>query len=125
MTGEHCRFPKSQPRRDGTPAAPPSRKNAPAHQARERRAPHPNPETATAPRARRGASTLWLVRHGESGWNVAGRIQGQSPAAPGLTATGREQASHAALELARRAPRIPLIVASDLTRTTETSEINR
>lgn len=69
------------------------------------------------------AGTLWLVRHGESGWNVAGRIQGQSRAAPGLTATGREQAAHTAQELARRAPRAPLIVASDLARTTDTAEI--
>lgn len=69
------------------------------------------------------AGTLWLVRHGQSGWNVAGRIQGQSPAAPGLTAAGREQAAGAARELARRAPRANLIVASDLTRTAETAEI--
>jgi 2,3-bisphosphoglycerate-dependent phosphoglycerate mutase len=71
----------------------------------------------------REAGILWLVRHGESGWNVAGRIQGQSPTAPALTATGREQAAHAAPELARRAPRAPLIVASDLARATETAEI--
>jgi 2,3-bisphosphoglycerate-dependent phosphoglycerate mutase len=69
------------------------------------------------------AGTLWLVRHGESGWNVAGRIQGQSPAAPGLTAAGREQAARTAAELARRVPRAPLIVASDLARTTETARI--
>jgi 2,3-bisphosphoglycerate-dependent phosphoglycerate mutase len=69
------------------------------------------------------AGTLWLVRHGESGWNVAGRIQGQSPVAPGLTATGRAQAARAAPELARRAPRAPLIVASDLARATETAQV--
>jgi probable phosphoglycerate mutase len=81
----------------------------------ERHAPGPpRPQTA---------GTLWLVRHGQSGWNVAGRIQGQSPAAPGLTATGREQAAEAARELARRAPRANLIVASDLTRAAETAEI--
>ncbi len=69
------------------------------------------------------AGTLWLVRHGESGWNAAGRIQGQSRAASGLTAAGREQAAHTAHELARRAPRAALIVASDLARTTETAQI--
>jgi broad specificity phosphatase PhoE len=70
--------------------------------------------------------TLWLVRHGQSGWNVAGRIQGQSPAAPGLTATGRNQAALAARELARRVPHATcatFIVASDLARAAETAEI--
>jgi 2,3-bisphosphoglycerate-dependent phosphoglycerate mutase len=88
------------------------------------------PDTSGAPRrhesgsrAPRAAGTLWLVRHGESGWNVARRIQGQSPAAPGLTAAGRSQAAEAALELARRAPRASRIVASDLPRTAETAEI--
>ena len=88
------------------------------------------PDTSGAPRrhesgspAPRAVGTLWLVRHGESGWNVARRIQGQSPAAPGLTATGRSQAADAALELARSAPRANRIVASDLSRTAETAEI--
>jgi probable phosphoglycerate mutase len=88
------------------------------------------PDTSGAPRRHESGSspvqtagTLWLVRHGESGWNVARRIQGQSPAAPGLTATGRSQAAEAARELARRAPRADLIVASDLARAAETAEI--
>ncbi len=88
------------------------------------------PDTSGAPRrhesgssAPRAAGTFWLVRHGESEWNVARRIQGQSPAAPGLTATGRSQAAEAALELARRAPRANRIVASDLPRTAETAKI--
>jgi len=66
---------------------------------------------------------LWLVRHGQSGWNVAGRIQGQSPDAPGLTPIGCEQAAQAARELRVRAPRAGLIVASDLARAAETAEI--
>src|SRR5579875_204644 len=37
--------------------------------------------------------TLFLVRHGQSTWNLAGRIQGQSPAAGGLTPTGRAEAA--------------------------------
>ena len=88
------------------------------------------PDTSGAPRrpesgspALQAAGTLWLVRHGESGWNVARRIQGQSPGAPGLTAAGRSQAAEAALELARRAPRADRIMASDLARTAETAEI--
>jgi len=93
----------------------------------------PEPDSSGAPERHesgppspQAAGTLWLVRHGQSGWNAAGRIQGQSPAAPGLTATGRNQAALAARELARRvarAPRAPLIVASDLARAAETAEI--
>ncbi len=69
------------------------------------------------------SGTLWLVRHGQSGWNVSGRVQGQSPNAPGLTAVGREQAAVAARELVCRAPRASLIVASDLARAAETADI--
>ena len=69
------------------------------------------------------SGTLWLVRHGQSGWNVSGRIQGQSPNAPGLTAVGREQAAVAARGLVCRAPRASLIVASDLARAAETADI--
>ena len=69
------------------------------------------------------SGTLWLVRHGQSGWNVSGRVQGQSPNAPGLTAAGREQAAVAARELVCRAPRASLIVASDLARAAETADI--
>jgi len=69
------------------------------------------------------SGTLWLVRHGQSGWNVSGQVQGQSPNAPGLTAVGREQAAVAARELVCRAPRASLIVASDLARAAETADI--
>ena len=43
--------------------------------------------------------TLWLVRHGESTWNVLGIIQGQSDQAT-LTSRGRIQAQQAAQRLA-------------------------
>jgi len=68
-------------------------------------------------------ATLWLVRHGQSAWNVAGRIQGLSPAAGGLTGTGRQQAAAAARDLARQVPGAELIVASPLDRTAQTAEI--
>ncbi len=42
------------------------------------------------------ATRLWLVRHGQSEWNLARRIQGQSPRPAVSTPTGREQAAHAA-----------------------------
>jgi probable phosphoglycerate mutase len=74
--------------------------------------------------ARGGQGTqLWLVRHGQSSWNVAGRIQGQSPRAGSLTPTGRDQAELAARQLAGLAPDAELIVASDLARTAETAAI--
>ncbi|MQA80405.1 MAG: histidine phosphatase family protein [Streptosporangiales bacterium] len=63
---------------------------------------------------------LHFVRHGESTWNVEGRVQGQTPHVP-LTAAGREQAHSAAGELAGRDAR--LLVTSDLTRALQTAEI--
>ena len=70
---------------------------------------------------------LMLVRHGQSTWNVAGRIQGQSPEAGGLTAAGRAEATRAAQALAEHltggTPRTGSIVASDLPRAAETARI--
>ncbi len=111
----------AEPRRDPRRTSEPEEHGGPPGPGAAGTTPQPgNRHGAPGPGA---TGTLWLVRHGESGWNVAGLIQGQSPAAPGLTATGREQAAHAAPELARRAPRSQLIVASDLARATETAEI--
>lgn len=62
---------------------------------------------------------LYLTRHGETQWNVQGRIQGwgNSP----LTARGREQAS----QLGQRLADVPLkaVYCSDVDRTRETAEI--
>jgi probable phosphoglycerate mutase len=66
---------------------------------------------------------MWLVRHGQSAWNVASRIQGQSPRAGSLTPAGRDQAELAARQLAGLVPYGQLIVASDLARTAETAAI--
>ena len=66
---------------------------------------------------------MWLVRHGQSAWNVASRIQGQSPRAGSLTPAGRDQAELAARPLAGLVPDSQLIVASDLARTAETAAI--
>jgi probable phosphoglycerate mutase len=63
---------------------------------------------------------IWLVRHGESDWNVSGLVQGQAEG-PVLTAAGREQAKRLAHSL-RRFP-IRKIVTSDLTRAVETASI--
>jgi probable phosphoglycerate mutase len=68
-------------------------------------------------------NALYLVRHGESEWNLAGRIQGQSVRSGGLTPMGRSQAARTAEKLALRAPGARWIVASDLVRARETAEI--
>ena len=63
--------------------------------------------------------TLFLVRHGESGWNRERLIQGQSRAAPGLTTAGRADAAAAASSLADSGA--AFILASDLRRAVETA----
>lgn len=66
-------------------------------------------------------SVLLLVRHGESEWNVAGRVQGQSPDAGALTARGVDQAARTAAALARRGA--AAIFSSDLPRARQTADV--
>jgi broad specificity phosphatase PhoE len=63
-------------------------------------------------------TVLWIVRHGESTWNVAQRIQGQLPGSV-LTALGRSQADRAAVELSKRP--IAVVYVSDLERCLQTA----
>src|SRR4051794_8565873 len=68
--------------------------------------------------------TLLLVRHGQSTWNAAGILQGQTAHVP-LTELGHQQAAQAAAELARlgRAGAGPsALLASDLLRAVQTAE---
>ena len=84
----------------------------------------PAPETAApqvtspAPRTRNRLPTLWLVRHGESTWNVAGLAQGHNDEAE-LTERGLRQAAEAAAEFGYRPVRA--IYASDLRRAQQTA----
>lgn len=68
-------------------------------------------------------TTLTLIRHGETEWNRAGRIQGTSDIP--LNDTGRQQARDtAAILLDRMDPSLPVAVASsDLVRARETAQI--
>jgi broad specificity phosphatase PhoE len=61
---------------------------------------------------------LVLLRHGETDFNVAGRMQGHLDSR--LTETGRRQASRVAPEVARFAPE--RILSSDLSRAADTAE---
>jgi probable phosphoglycerate mutase len=68
--------------------------------------------------------TLLLVRHGQSEWNAAGLMQGQTPHVP-LTELGHQQAAQAAEELAglARAGAGPgALLSSDLRRAVQTAE---
>jgi broad specificity phosphatase PhoE len=66
---------------------------------------------------------IWLLRHGETEWNIAGRYQGKLDSA--LTATGRAQADGMGASLARYFASRPLPLAaqvSPLGRTRATAE---
>ena len=74
----------------------------------------PSPAAVAAGSARR----LWLVRHGESTWNVAGLAQGHDDQAE-LTERGLRQAADAARRFRDRPVRA--IYASDLRRARQTA----
>ncbi len=63
--------------------------------------------------------TLLLVRHGQSEWNAAGLLQGQTAHVP-LTELGHAQAAAAARELVALSP--GALVSSDLRRAVQTAE---
>lgn len=63
--------------------------------------------------------TIYLVRHGESEWNVRGLIQGQSDSA--LTQKGEAQALKLAKEL--KAIKFDAVFSSDLMRAKNTADI--
>lgn len=64
---------------------------------------------------------LWLVRHGETDWNLSGRWQGQAPDAPGLNENGRAQALVICEQI--KAKNISAIYSSDLLRARQTAKL--
>lgn len=68
--------------------------------------------------AERGQRRLWLVRHGESTWNVLGLVQGHT-ALPVLTGRGAQQARRCARLLSGKP--VSAIVSSDLPRAAQTA----
>jgi probable phosphoglycerate mutase len=64
-------------------------------------------------------STLYLVRHGQSEWNLTGRLQGQTPDVA-LTALGHQQAREAAAAVA--GSHAAAVYSSDLLRARQTAE---
>src|SRR5712692_84938 len=85
-----------------------------------KRAPNPSaaPDTADEPAHNLAPSRLLLVRHGESTWNAARRIQGQLD--PPLSERGAEQARELAARM--RGHRPVALYCSDLCRTWQTAE---
>jgi broad specificity phosphatase PhoE len=63
---------------------------------------------------------IWLLRHGQTDWNLQGRWQGQASFAPGLNETGLTQARSVAMELSNI--KLKAIYSSDLLRARQTAE---
>ncbi len=63
---------------------------------------------------------LWLVRHGQTDWNLTGRWQGQASDAPGLNEMGHKQALFASQKM--KGVEIFAIYSSDLLRAKQTAE---
>lgn len=66
-----------------------------------------------------GPARLWIVRHGQTDWNIEGRIQGHTPTP--LNAVGREQAARLAGYFAGKPFRA--VYTSDLPRAQQTADI--
>jgi 2,3-bisphosphoglycerate-dependent phosphoglycerate mutase len=79
---------------------------------------NPEPAPGGSPYREAAAPALWLVRHGESTWNLAGLAQGHNDEAE-LTERGLRQAAEAAAQFGYRPARA--IYASDLRRARQTA----
>ena len=66
-------------------------------------------------------TNFWLVRHGQTDWNLTGRWQGQTPYAPPLNDVGRAQALGIRDQL--KDVGFSAIYSSDLLRSRQTAEL--
>lgn len=64
---------------------------------------------------------LWLVRHGQTDWNLTGKWQGQDSDAPGLNDTGHAQVLTICEQL--KGGKFSAIYSSDLLRARQTAEM--
>ncbi len=64
-------------------------------------------------------TTLYLIRHGETDWNLTGRWQGHTDVP--LNAVGWRQAQLLGQRLAREGPRFDALYSSDLARASQTA----
>lgn len=78
------------------------------------------PAAPTRPPSREVVTRLILLRHGVTDFTSAGRLDGRGGADPALSATGRDQAAHAAAALAEMLTGKVTVVTSSLRRARET-----
>lgn len=64
---------------------------------------------------------FWLVRHGQTDWNLTGRWQGQAPHAPAINEVGRAQAFAVRNQL--KDLQFSAMYSSDLLRSRQTAEL--
>lgn len=65
-------------------------------------------------------TTLFLIRHGQTDWNLAGKIQGHADIP--LNITGKEQAKKVAQHLKKKQASIAALYSSDLQRAHQTAQ---
>ncbi len=65
-------------------------------------------------------TTLFLIRHGQTDWNLAGKIQGHADIP--LNVTGKEQAKKVAQHLKKKQAALAALYSSDLQRAHQTAQ---